>query len=341
MKRKKGLANILRSTVIAGSMALPAIFGGCEKDEDITPPKIIFVSPTKGITYYSYEIPINWHIADDNFKSAWYSIDNGSRISIPKSGSKEGYFENGYHKIVIGAEDLYLNSSKDSVIFYVNAGMLIYPFTSPDANGAAYNVLTTKTERDAYIQQKLDEDWTNEIPYTINPLWVCGHYAMQLNTNSRYWGEGVRTKNVSFGTDLLYNGYKGRNIDSIKINNGTLVDMGDLGLPMGIFGLSDVTHSPPNEPYGHAMNWILTGDDLTKWEDYTIIEPQNDMINLQPGEGNIPYNCDEVTIDYEYVTKNNFLEYVTLVKFKIENGNPILVEINEDPKYNIIKHRQK
>jgi len=425
---RKNLANLLRRTAIVSSVAIPFVFGGCEKDDitppkiyryspeegknynsdtvplewniiednfksawystndgqtktpleqsgkkdlnlsngnqklivfaddkqnnfstdtvsfyvnkvaDTTPPKIKKISPLEGKVYNSYIIPFQWVIEDENFKSAWYSLDNAqTKLPIEQFGFKNLDLINGTYKLIIFADDRYNHASRDSINFSVNAGMLIDPFTSPDANGATYNTLTTRAERDAYIQAKLNEDWVNTIPPSLNiPLWVCGHYAMQLNTNSRDWGEGVLIDNTSFGEDLLYNGYKGRNVDSIKINGGTLVDMGYLGLPMGIVILSDKTHSPPDEPFGHAMNWVLTGYDLTKLEHYTIIDPQNDMINVQP-----PHNCDEVRIDYEYVTENKFLEYITLVKFRIENGIPSLIWKNDDPNLNLITQRGK
>jgi hypothetical protein len=215
----------------------------------------------------------------------------------------------------------------------------IDPFVSTDSNGAEYNALRTKEERDNFIQMKLNADWTNTILSSTNPLWVCGHYARQLMTNSRDWGEEIKLDDGTFYNDYLFNGYKGRNVDTIKINGGTLYDMGKLALPMGIVGLTDTSHH--SSPFRHAMNWIATKDYFGKWEDLNFIEPQTDATNVQIGGWDIPKDCDEVIINYDYSTKGseNYLKYVPLLKFRIENGNPVLIWENKDPQYNIIKQR--
>ena len=62
---------------------------------------------------------------------------------------------------------------------------IINPFISTNPNGAAYDALTTKAQRDAYVQQKLFEDWTNTImpSFPPNPLWDCTQYSNQIITN--------------------------------------------------------------------------------------------------------------------------------------------------------------
>lgn len=241
------------------------------------------------------------------------------------------------------------------------AKVLINPFISIDNNGAEYNMLGTKTDRVAFIQAKLYEDWVNTIPYTIDPLWVCGHYADQLTFNCHDWGEEIRLRDLYFNyyDDRLFNWYRGRNIDSIKINNGTLVDMGKYGIPMGTVTLVDTSHSRKGQEYdewywkgiksgkgyfGHAMTWVVTGNDLTNWSDITFIEPQTDMVEVPIGYWNIPMNCDEVAFNYYFVHIENgkrYLRWTNLVKFRIENGVPILKSVNNDPEYIIITKRER
>ncbi|MCX6750414.1 MAG: hypothetical protein NTZ83_03075, partial [Candidatus Pacearchaeota archaeon] len=234
----------------------------------------------------------------------------------------------------------------------------INPFISPDANGAPYNALDTREKRDAYIQEKLNEDWDNTIPYSLN-LWNCAHYLMQLFVNSHYLGEGVLMPNSAYGDYLLYNGNKSKDLELIYKNHGTLADMGSLGIPMVCVYLTDKTHG---DYFGHGMNGVSTGYDITKWEDWNFIEPQTDETNIKigdlkmpkkgepyipkKGETYIPKNCDEVSIEYYYVIKDKFngkyyLDVTWLVRFKIENGIPILIGVNDDPDFIIKKQREK
>lgn len=237
--------------------------------------------------------------------------------------------------------------------------VLINPFISIDNNGTEYNLLGTKTERIAFIQAKLYDDWVNTIPYTIDPLWVCGHYADQLTFNCHDWGEEIRLRDLYFNyyDDRLFNWYRGRNVDSIKINSGTLVDMGKYGIPMGTVTLVDTSHFKKGQEYdewywkgiksgkgyfGHAMTWVVTGNDLTKWSDITFIEPQTDEVDVAIGHWDIPINCDEVAINYYYTHIENgrkYLRWANLVKFTIKNGVPVLISVNNDPGYSIIMHR--
>lgn len=312
---------------------------------DSLPPGINIISPNNQEIINTKTITFMWEIEEDNFNDAYYIVDDGEKVSVGLSGSASIDFEDGNHKILLVAEDLSSNISRDSILFLIKtviSFVIIDPFVSPDANGAAYNSLKTKAERDAYIQSKLDEDWVNTITPSLNPLWVCGHYAEQLMTNSRDWGEEIRLDDNYFNyyDDRLYNWYKGRNVDSIKYNQGTLADMGKLGLPMGIITLVDTSHYP--DYYGHGINWILTGDNITRWEDINCIEPQEDKINVQIGGWNLPSGCDEVTLNYYYSEKigdRNYFKWVSLVKFKIENGAPILIWENTDPNFLIKKQR--
>jgi hypothetical protein len=59
--------------------------------------------------------------------------------------------------------------------------------------------------------------------------------------------------------------------------------------PNTYVGLNDKTHSPPDNPFGHAINAVLTGRDkstgsiYTLFANYTFIEPQTDGINMPLG----------------------------------------------------------
>jgi len=204
--------------------------------------------------------------------------------------------------------------------------MKVNPFVSTNENGAEYDLLTTRTKRDNYVQEKLNEDWADAYhiyPRLEEPFWACQEYAKQLMINFHGF-PGLE-------------GYSGENIDSIYYHQGTLKDNGKYGLP-GYYVVITAT-------FGHAMNAILTGDNVTNWNDWNFIEPQRDQINVQPGQAYMPMNASEVRINYSYVNENDgLLDGVPILKFKIENGTPTLIWINEPPyepesNLNIIKQR--
>jgi hypothetical protein len=289
------------------------------KITDNTPPKITISSPIKNKVYDLNEISLSWEIEEENFKSAWYSLDNGSKVSIAKSGTENKYLENGNHKIVLCSDDLYTNSSKDSVLFSVDKQNWLYiinPFISTNQNGKAYDLLKTKTERENYVQEKLYEDWVNTIPGNIN-FWDCTEYSEQLMTN--FHGFPNET------------GYSGSNLDSIYYYHRTYKDNGKYGIPVYFVLIST--------GIGHNMNAILTGDDATKFENWSFIEPQKDKI-IKPGEEYMPETC---TLDIRAPPKDrNGRQYenVPILMFEVKNKIPSLVWINyDDPNLNIIMKR--
>jgi hypothetical protein len=186
-------------------------------------------------------------------------------------------------------------------------------------NAKAYNSLTTRAQRDSIIALRLKEDWTDMMRAKGPPLypyiWNCNEWTMQLLVNSHDWGEKVYASNKP-----LFNWYKGDNIDSIYINNGTIKDMGKLGLPM--YSVSE--NDPITMSQGHSMNAILTGDSITKFEDWNFIEPQGDLINVKPGHAVLPANCKKVQIYYDYLFKNkkqekNYWSW-KILEFELVNG---------------------
>jgi|WetSurSiteA1Bulk_404760.scaffolds.fasta_scaffold01273_3 hypothetical protein len=212
-------------------------------------------------------------------------------------------------------------------------------FTAYKENDAAkkYNSLTTRQQRDSLIRKKLDEDWTHTVPpSTIPPIiWACGHFTSQLETNSHDWGDGVYS-----GEKLLYNGYRGYILDSIYQNGGTLLDMGKLGLPLWQVVITD----PITLPSGHALVAVLTGNDITKWEDWNIIEAGYNTMNVKPGgtNTNLPRDCQKVMFFYSYLTVNKHgqkcLNGVCILAFSLKEGVPTLTyNVNDGttpPNYN-------
>ena len=197
----------------------------------------------------------------------------------------------------------------------------VNPFIATNSNGAAYDALTTKAQRDAYVQQKLFEDWTNTImpSFYPNPTWDCTQYANQLMTNFHGNPNAI--------------GYSGFDLDSIYYYFGTLKDNGKYGTPVYWVYVSGGVSK-------HAMNAILTGNDITKFEDWNFIEPQRDSINVKPGHLYIPSTC---YIEIRGVVKNREGEYLNLVPiaiFNVVNKIATFEQPYTDPNLKVVKIRE-
>jgi len=233
------------------------------------------------------------------------SVEGKTRPTLDNSNLKIKSFWNelGEYQIKLNVQNV--NGGLEEIIFNGNIikgpyEYIINPFKSTNANGAAYDLLTTKAQRDAYIQQKLFEDWADayHIPYNPYPLWNCVEYSGQLITN--FHGFPGAT------------GYSGFDLDSIYYYGGTIKDNGKYGLPIYFVIL--------NGTFGHNMNAILTGNDATKFEDWCFIEPQRDSINVKPGHLYMEEDC---IIEIRAPPKNREGQQagiVPIVGFNIENG---------------------
>jgi hypothetical protein len=203
-----------------------------------------------------------------------------------------------------------------------------------------YNELKTRLDRDNIVQSRINPDWVStmaEWQRTAYPdgvpvelqTWACGPTSMQLMTNSHIWGENIYDDEQWNPPRLLYGGYSGFNLDTILMNQGTFKDMGKLGLPLYLVVIGEINGDTTG---GHAMNVVLTGDDITKWENWNFVEPQFDMINLQPGGAYLPRNCGKFFIVYYYIRTlvdgKKQIKGIPIVQWRISDGIPILVKFN-------------
>lgn len=194
---------------------------------------------------------------------------------------------------------------------------------SPDET-AQYIMLDTKTKRNNSLQDAIDSDWVNTMPY-IFPIWMCSHYSQQLVINSINLGDSIYTS-----TGLMFGGYKGYNQDSIIMYGGTLADNGKLQVPLWRVVFSDSI----TIPLGHAMNWAITGKSLKNPKDLNFIEPQRDKSNVHPGEEIMPYNCKVVLLYYTYSRKElgdineNTFHQIPIALYTIKEGILEFVETN-------------
>ncbi len=104
--------------LIAWALGLP----GCnhETTVDFTYPEITIISPEPDVTYPTMEVNLEYTIKETNFREAWYILNDGEKVSIPREGTRTLSLETGAYKLVLGAQDNTLNTSRDSVFFYVD-----------------------------------------------------------------------------------------------------------------------------------------------------------------------------------------------------------------------------
>jgi hypothetical protein len=222
--------------------------------------------------------------------------------------------------------------------------IVINPLIYTDDINALYNSKATTADRVSIILEALLQNPGNKVPYSKD-YYNCNSYQLQLFMDSKKTKNKLRAL-PTYGKYWLYNNSTSTVIDSIYSNGGTWAYVGTVEVPILMFSLNDKTHSPPNNPFGHSINAVLTGRDkstgsiYTLFSNYTTIEPQTDEINMPLGSLDFPKDCDDVAVDYVRIIEDpingDYLESVNLVHFRLDNGVATLTSENKDPKYNII-----
>ncbi len=121
-----------------------------------------------------------------------------------------------------------------------------------------WNQLPTRAARNAWVDQILAIDQTDQHPYH-DPWFICYQYVRQLFIHS-----------TGYRDDLYWTGY-------------------DAGQPR--FNLPMYTVSVNHADIDHALNAILVGDDPLDFADWRFIEPQTDA-DARPGMWNMPYGAE-------------------------------------------------
>jgi hypothetical protein len=253
------------------------------------------------------------------------SVEGKTKPTLTDSYLKIKSFWNelGEYQIKLNVQSA--NGGLEDIIFNGNIikGLYEYivnPFKSTNANGAAYDLLTTKSQRDAYVQQKLFEDWVSTILYNPSPLWDCTEISSQTMINFHGFPNAT--------------GYSGEDLDSIYYYHGTLKDNGKYGLPV-YFVLIRESDGP-----GHDMNGILNGDDLTKFENWSLIEGQRDSINVKPGRLYIPETCYiEIRAPPRKRDGELIMNNVPIAIFNVVNKIATFEQPYLDPNLKVIKNR--
>jgi hypothetical protein len=286
---------------------------------DKTPPKITISSPIKNNVYTVNNVSFTWNIDEPNFNNAWYSIDNGSKTSIAKSGTENESFENGNHKIVVGAGDLSGNTSKDSTMFTTDVHTWKYevnPFVQPNdtTKPIVWNNFSTIDQRGSYYYDRLyNYDFTNKMTY-IPGNFVCTDFASMLATN--------------------FNGYGELGFDPAK----GLEHNGEQNIPMYIVYLS-VTGGGPL----HTIDGVVIGDNFANVNDWIFTESESDSTYSpsrlkELGAYEIQANYTRV-LDTE--TQGKVLDNLPMFKFVLDVNNKWVDSGYRNPDINLIEKRKK
>ncbi len=218
-----------------------------------------------------------------------------------------------------GANDYRLDVNGDQVINLADANMLqAYKDGSIGYLPGYWNFLQNRGERESWLQKMLAVDKTDEKEYVSgdeNTRWISGNYASQAVINFHGYDENAE------GKTPIPNKYD-------KSQNGLF--------NMPLF----YVHSANSDTGGaHGMNAILTGDNPLDFNDWCLIEPQTDLINVQPNGASVGNN------GFVYIKKisnfgnpywgQDFPIVEKVIDFEINSGNVL----SGDPSSNLLLSR--
>jgi len=133
--------------------------------------------------------------------------------------------------------------------------------------------------RNQWLSYTIEIDTVNSISY--DPPWVCMCFASLLQIN--YAGYSGSLEGTAYDPD------------DPAIHAAGHIFPGRFNLPLYYVGLRNDSYS-----YGHAINAILMGDDPRNFSDWKFIEPQNDGLNIQPGDYSMPLDYGDLTISISF-----------------------------------------
>lgn len=105
---------------------------------DTIPPKNNITTPQNNTTYTSSPT-LNYNIAEENFKEAWYTIDNTEKKTIGQNGVVNLNLDKGDHTLIIGSKDYFNLTSTDTIRFTIK------PTSTYDATNNKANIYPNPT----------------------------------------------------------------------------------------------------------------------------------------------------------------------------------------------------
>ena len=157
-----------------------------------------------------------------------------------------------------------------------------------------WNRLTSRSERDSWINKVLAIDKTNEHPYQY--WYQCLNFAVQLHMNGAYYLQEI--------------------LDNIYDSGQT-----KFNIPVYLVCVS-------SKSYGHSINAILVGDNPLNFNDWRFIEPQSDS-DVSPGNWNMPYGTIAKIQSVKFCSIGGYRQD-TKVAFRINKTNCKLVKYSTD-----------
>jgi hypothetical protein len=155
---------------------------------------------------------------------------------------------------------------------------------------AAWNKLTSRAAREAWVSKALDLDPTDH--HTAYSYWnQCGGFSAQMFINFSYYRGDLHTTYYAGGPTVF-------------------------NIPMYMVVVVSQT-------FGHAINAVLVGDNPLRFDDWLFIEPQNDQI-VRPGMWNMPFNTNVQLMVAEELKQGGF-NSVKKVEFHVSETGQTLV----------------
>jgi len=179
--------------------------------------------------------------------------------------------------------DSFINSSDITLLNQALSGGIL---------PAWWNQLTTRQQRNTWVDKIMELDKTDEHIYTYS-FFVCHHFAYQTTIHGSFERDDLAAESTEYdGGQTVYN------------------------LPLHRADIS----SPTN----HAINAILVGDDPLNFDDWHFIEPQNDT-DVIPGDWNMRYGST-VWIGNRFNQMGDMVTYyVDLSGWTLESYSPDLI----------------
>jgi len=173
-----------------------------------------------------------------------------------------------------------------------------------------WNKLITRVEREDWLKKMLKIDKTN---ITAFPRGDCVQYS-----------------------NLAYINFHGVSLTDVpkflEVYPYDFTNNGRFNLPLCDASIQYYDLDGKLTGEGHAMNTIVLGNNALSWNDLCNVEPQNDAINVQPGEAYFSGTNSEFLIRGSPV-----MSYY--IKYVIKNNIPTFIKTNPDIK--IITQRGK
>lgn len=171
-----------------------------------------------------------------------------------------------------------------------------------------WNKLKTREERESWLKKMFLIDKTNELPY-IEGVFTCVDFVKKAVMNFQgFKNPGEKEENDS-------------------------KDNGRFNIPLCHVSIL------PNIGVGHAVNSIVVGDDIEKFEDHIFISPQTDMVVYPGSSPGFPSDCKLEISTIAKREDGKFIKDVPVLIYEIKNKIPNLVWINDDPNLNLAKRR--